>query len=132
MVNSRLMWKLETDELLAKQQCGFRKHHSTVDHLVRLETTIRNAFVRRHHVVAVFFDMEKAYDTAWKGGILSDLHDLGFRGHLPKFVKNFLTDRKFQIRTGTTLSDLHTQEMGVPQGSILSPALFSIKIDNIV
>ena len=59
-------------------------------------------------------------------------HDLGFRGHLPMFVQNFLEGRNFQVRVGTTLSDLHEQEMGVPQGSILSPALFSIKINNIV
>ena len=126
------MWKLETDGQLAKEQCGFRKHHSTIDHLIRLESTIRNAFVRKHHVVAVFFDLEKAYDTTWKHGILSDLHDLGFRGRLPNFIKNFLADRQFQVRMGTTLSDIHHQEMGVPQGSILSPALFSIKINNIV
>ena len=30
---------------------------------------------------------------------------------------------------GSTLSELHEQEMGVPQGSILSLALFSIKIN---
>ena len=132
MVNCRLMWKLETDGLLANEQCGFRKHRSTIDHLVRLETTIRNAFLQKQHVVAVFFDLEKAYDTTWKGGILSDLKDLGFRGRLPQFIQQFLANREFQVRLGTTLSDLHEQEMGVPQGSILSPALFSIKINEIV
>ena len=132
MVNSRLMWKLETEGLLAKEQCGFRKHHSTVDHLVRLETTIRNAFINKRHAVAIFFDLEKAYDTTWRFGILSDLHKLGFRGNLPHFIKQFLEIRTFQVRVGSTLSDIYEQELGVPQGSILSPALFSIKINEIV
>ena len=35
-------------------------------------------------------------------------------------------------RVGTTLSGLQGQEEGVPQGSILSVTLFSIKINNIV
>ena len=78
--------------------------------------------MRKQHVVAVFYDMEKPYDTTWQGGILSDLYDLGFRGHLPKFIENFLADWQFQVRIGTTLSDVHEQEMGVPQGSILSSA----------
>ena len=33
---------------------------------------------------------------------------------------------------GSTLSELHEQEMLVPQGSILFPALFSIKINHII
>ena len=78
------------------------------------------------------FSLKKAYDTTWKHGILSDLYDLDFRGHLPTFIGGFLSHRLFQVRAGSTLSDTYEQEMGVPQGSILSPILFSLKINSIV
>ena len=88
--------------------------------------------LKKEHVLTIFFDLEKAYDTMWKHGILADLWNLGFRGHLPRFIQSFLSERSFRVRVDSTLSELHEQEMGVPQGSILSPALFSIKINNIV
>ena len=132
LVNARLTWHLETNGLISDLQCGFRQGRSTVDHLVRFETFIREAFVKKQHVLAVFFDLEKAYDTTWKYGILSDMHDMGFRGRLPVFIREFLKGRSFRVRVGSTHSDPVSQEMGVPQGSILSPVLFSIKINNIV
>ena len=55
MVNERLVWFLDKNNILSRQQCGFRKNRSTVDHLIRLETFIRDAFRHREHVVAVFF-----------------------------------------------------------------------------
>ena len=131
MVNNRLTWYLEHNQIYNKYQCGFRKGRSTIDHLVRLETLIREAFVNKQHLVTVFFDLEKAYDTTWKYGIMKDLHSMGLRGHLPTFIHNFLADRTFQVRLGTILSNAYNQEMGVPQGSILSVTLFNIKINSI-
>ena len=133
MVNERLVWYLENNGLLAKQQCGYRSNRSTVDHLVRLETFVRDAFIHNQHLVAVFFDLPKAYDTTWKYGILKDLHNMGLRGNLPIFIGNFLSDRIFQIHLGTILSDkIFHQEEGVPQGAILSTTLFNVKINDIV
>ena len=82
-------------------------------------------FVNKDHLVAVYFDLEKAYDTTWKYGIMKDLHDAGLRGHMPTFISKFLSNRKFSVRIGGTLSDIYDQEEGVPQGSILSVTLFS-------
>ena len=132
MINTRLIWFLESNGLITNFQCGFRSKRSTADHLVCLETFVREAFIKKEHLTAVFFDLEKAYDTTWKYGIMRDLSDFGLKGRLPIFIDNFLSNRNFKVRVGTTLSGLQGQEEGVPQGSILSVTLFSIKINNIV
>ena len=51
---------------------------------------------------------------------------MGLKGNLPTFISNFLSDRDFNVRVNSTYSDIQEQEMGVPQGSILSVTLFSI------
>ena len=132
LVNKRLMWFLEKNNLLSKHQCGYRKGRSTTDQLIRLETFIRNAFLREEHATVIFFDIEKAFDTTWKKGILKDLFNMGLRGNLPNFIKNFLENRSFQTKVGSDYSDWYPQEEGVPQGSILSPILFEIKINSIM
>ena len=133
MVNERLIYYLEKNKLLTKFQAGFRTERSTVDQLVRLETFIKDAFAEGDHVVGVFFDLAKAYDTTWKYGIMKDLYDMELRGNLPIFIQNFLSDRTFHILLcNTTSPEQFTQEEGVPQGAILSTTLFNVKLNGIV
>jgi len=132
MVNNTLVWFLERNKLITPLRCGFRKQRSTTDHLVRLESFIREAFIQQQHAVAVFFDLEKAYDCTWKYGIMKDLHQAGLCGRLPCFIEGFLKNRQFSVRLGACLSGLFDQEMGVPQGSVLSVTLFALKINSII
>ena len=48
MINKRLTWFLESNNHISSDR-------STTDNLVRLETFIRDAFIKKEHVVAVFF-----------------------------------------------------------------------------
>ena len=59
MINTRLVWFLEKNNILTKYQSGFRKGRTTTDQLIRLESFIRNSFFKGNHVVSVFFNLEK-------------------------------------------------------------------------
>ena len=109
MINERLIWYLETNNIITEFQSGLRHQRCTNDHLVRLETFIREAFIKKGHLVAVFFYLEKAYDTTWKYGIMNILHEIDQKARLPIFVQNFLSNREFKVRVGSTLSETHNQ-----------------------
>lgn len=131
MVNIRLMWYLESNGCISKIQSGFRQNRSTTDHLTALENDLRVAMNQKLHTIAVFFDLTKAYDMAWKYGIVRNLYQYGLRGNLPNFIRNFLMDRSIRVRIGKVLSDSVMLSEGTPQGSVLSCTCFMIAIDGI-
>ena len=132
ILNERLFEFLNLNNILTNIQCGGRRKRGTLDHLVRLEAAVRAAFAHHEHFISIFFDMERAYDMTWRGGILQDLYDMGLRGALPKYIASFLKNRKFSVKIGNYLSSQRTQENGVPQGSVLAVTLFAIKINSII
>jgi hypothetical protein len=124
---SRKRWSgwLSTTSLL-------KPRRSIFVYLVNLEYHIQNSFLLRQHLVAVFLDLEKAYETTWRCGILRTLHRWNLRGRLPLFLSNFFQDRYFRVRLGSVLYARYSQENGVPQRSMLSVTLFAIAISGMV
>ena len=59
MIDDHLVWYLESSSLITEAHIGFRKTCSTMDHLVRFETFVREGFLKGEHVVSIFFDLEK-------------------------------------------------------------------------
>ena len=41
---------------------------------------------------------------------MRDLRDIELKGRLSHFISEFLSDRKFKVRIGSTLSDMKNQE----------------------
>ena len=62
MVKGRLLDFFDQTGTLSTLQCGGRTKRTTIDHFLSLEATVRNAQANSEHIVATFFDMEKAYD----------------------------------------------------------------------
>lgn len=53
-----------------------------MDPMVCLESEVRKAQVNKERVVAVFFDVAKAYDLLWKKGLLIKMKRLRISGKM--------------------------------------------------
>lgn len=131
MINRRLSWYLESNNLIDIYQSGFRKYRSTLDNLSLLENDIQKAFSNKKHLVCIFFDLEKAYDTCWNFRIIKTLSTYGIRGNMLHFIQNFVRGRTFRVVVGNSYSSTFAQENGVPQGSVLSVTLFLVAMNSL-
>ena len=132
IINTRLTIHLESAGGFPPYQFGFRKMHSTIDALNKFTSVISNTLTEKQHMICVSFDLRKAYDTTWRYGILKALYDAGLRGKLPILIEQFLSNRYIKTKIGNSISEPHTLEQGVPQGSVLSCTLFSLAINGIL
>ena len=61
MINKSLMWYLEYNNLISEFQSGFQSERCTNDNLVRLETFIRDAFIKKKNMLLLYFSIWKKH-----------------------------------------------------------------------
>ena len=93
IITSRLYGFSEHFKLLDKEKEGFRNFRGTQDALLRLTQDIYNGFNKREHTAAVFLDIEKAYDSVWRDGLMVKLKEMGITGRIWYWIRDFLTER---------------------------------------
>jgi len=128
---SRLTKYIEENGLLSPSQYGFRKNHSTMHPLVHFMNTVSSAINKKHHVIAIFCDLRKAFDTLDHKVLLKKLKKIGLGGAELEWFRSYLSDRKQFVLFEGKCSPLLDILIGVPQGSILGPLLFLIYINNL-
>ncbi|GBP24118.1 Probable RNA-directed DNA polymerase from transposon BS [Eumeta japonica] len=131
ILKTRLSEYLFGKGLIINEQFGFRPNHSCPQQALRLVEYITEGFKTKKRTVAVFFDVAKAFDRVWHAGLIHKLYLLKVPDRLILILHNFLSDRHFVFRHENTHSSRRTIKAGVPQGSALSPLLYSVYTNDI-
>jgi hypothetical protein len=132
LIANRLNHYLEKFCCLSDRQAGFRKYRNTTEQIVRLTQEIKDGFHQKKSTVAVLVDFQTAFDRVWRKGLLRKLTDIGICGNMYRWIKSFLDQRFIRVRYGPAVSAYKQTRQGLPQGSVLSPVLFNIMINDIV
>ncbi|GBP87585.1 Probable RNA-directed DNA polymerase from transposon BS [Eumeta japonica] len=131
VLKSRLSDHLLGKGLIINEQFGKRPNHSCPQQALRLVEHISEGFKRKRKTVAVFFDVAKAFDKVWHAGLIYKLHQLQVPDRLVFIIQHYLTNRHFSFRHEKSISAKRLIRAGVPQGSTLSPLLYSAYTNDI-
>ena len=127
VLNKQLTEVIESG-YIDENQFGFRAQHSTEDAVLKFVDKIENDLAQGKHVVTVYIDVSKAFDSCDHSILLNKLKRTGLDSVGIKLMGSYLKDRKQFVIVNGVNGGYFVINIGVGQGTVLGPTLFKIYI----
>jgi hypothetical protein len=131
VINDRIYSFLDKNSLLGIEQSGFRKGHSTMDHVFALHCLIDVYLQRKRRLFCAFIDYKKAFDSVQHGLLWEKLWSAGVNGKVLNVIRDMYAKAKSCVKTRHGLSQFFVSNVGLRQGENLSPVLFSLFLNDL-
>ena len=124
------MKHMTDNNLFSDSQYGFRNKRSCVLQLLEVLDYWNKSVDEGKQVDTIYLDIRKAFDSISHRRLLQKLEAYGIEGEVLVWVRDFLKGRRQRVMLNGKSSDWMDVSSGVPQGSVLSPVLFIIYIND--
>lgn len=124
VISARLQSFIDKHSLINKSQYGFQKNKNTGKLLGEFVNCVNESLNKSHHVLVIFMDFSKAFDTLNHTKLIQALNRIGLRGVMADWIMDYLHNRSFVVKIKDVTREKENVQYGVPQGSKLGPILF--------
>ena len=130
IISRRVTFYTNIYNKISESQAGFREGYSTIDNAFILYSLIHKYLSKkRGKLYVAFVDLTKAFDLINRRKLWKIVSDTGIKGKLYKNLFAMYTSVKACVRTSKGLTDFFNCTIGLKQGCLASPILFSIFIN---
>ena len=112
-------------------QFGFKKSHGTEQCIFIMKQIIDFYTHNSSPVYLCFMDLSKAFDMVNHEKLFEVLQKRGIDFVISRILKIWYTTQRFMVKWGPVISKPFKSTNGTRQGSILSPYLFNVYIDDL-
>ncbi|KAI5735287.1 hypothetical protein M8J77_016627 [Diaphorina citri] len=128
IIDARLREETEIDD----EQFGFMPGRGTIDAVFALRRLLEKFREMQRELHLVFIDLEKAYDRIPRQEVWRSMREKGVPEKYIRVIKGMYSEARTQVRSSVGMTKGFTVEVGLHQGSVLSPYLFDLIMDVLV
>lgn len=131
IVIKQLMTFLDKYKILSERQHGFRKSRSTATALEQFSDYMYEQLNEKNHVVAIFIDFKKAFDTLEHDVLMQAMLECGVGGPVAEWLRQYLTERNIITVINNVRGEKAKIKYGVPTGSVYGPVGYIMHVNSI-
>ena len=113
ILHQRLSDFCDANDIIAKEQAAFRKGYRSTDHIYLLKTIVKKYIAQNKRLSICFVDLEKAFDSVWRKGILNKVKKLGIEGNILDIIKSIYDNTTYIVTINDKLTPRYSSTKGI-------------------